>query len=48
MGKRATGVDCGVTERVNRNTRRWFGYVEGQGDGEFIKKVYESVRLSLR
>lgn len=36
-------MGCGVTERVERNTWKWFGHVERLHDGKFKKEnIYMS------
>ncbi len=42
MESRANGVNCGVVEWVERNTLRWFEYIERMGSEEFVNKVYMS------
>ncbi|KAK3889856.1 hypothetical protein Pcinc_006182 [Petrolisthes cinctipes] len=42
MSEKAIGIECGVVERVKRNTLRWFGHVERIQSEEFVKKVYGS------
>lgn len=42
MREKEIGVECGVIEWVQCNTLRWFGYMEKNLNGEFIKKVYGS------
>ncbi|KAK4320818.1 hypothetical protein Pmani_008357 [Petrolisthes manimaculis] len=42
MSEKAYGIECGVVQRVKRNTLRWFGHVERIQGEEFVKKVYGS------
>ncbi|KAK3893665.1 hypothetical protein Pcinc_002527 [Petrolisthes cinctipes] len=42
MSEKAIGIECGVVERVKRNTLRWYGHVERKQGEEFVKKVYGS------
>ncbi|KAK3893161.1 hypothetical protein Pcinc_003002 [Petrolisthes cinctipes] len=42
MSEKAIGIECGVVERVKRNTLRWYGHVERMQGEEFVKKVYGS------
>lgn len=41
LDERAIDVNCGVIERVKRNTLRWFGCAERIGDREFTQRMYE-------
>ena len=36
----ANGVKCDILEYVERNTLRWFSYLEGKKSEVFMKKVY--------
>ena len=42
MSKRAVGIECGVVERVKRNTMRWYGHVRRMPEERMAKKVYQS------
>ncbi len=46
MGSHGNEVNCGVVERVKRNTLRWFGHIERMESEEFVKKVYMSESVS--
>ncbi len=41
MGTHPNGVNCGVVERVKKNTLRFFGHIEEMKSEEFVKSAHE-------